>query len=245
MKEKKKLKIYAVLELVMWGPTMAVIAKMCPNINVEVVDLNDERIKNWNNEDLNKLPIYEPGLAEIIKECRGKNLHFSTLIEEKIRFADMVFISVNTPTKKKGLGKGKASDLKWVEACARQVAKFSEGHTIIVEKSTLPVRTAEVIKSILETNQKDTLNASTFDVLSNPEFLSEGSAVKDLQFPDRVLIGGDDQNAIQSLCDIYCNWVSPDKLIITNIWSSELAKLTANAFLAQRNKLNKFNKCNL
>ena len=216
------------------GPTMAVIANKCPNIQVEVVDLNLERIKNWNSNDLSKLPIYEPGLSDIIKKCRGKNLHFSNSIKEKIKNAEMVFISVNTPTKQKGIGKGKASDLKWVEACARQVAEFSEGHTIVVEKSTLPVRTAEVIKSILETKQINSSNLATFNVLSNPEFLSEGSAINDLNFPDRVLIGGDNQEAIDSLCSIYKEWVPDEKIIITNIWSSELAKLTANAFLAQR-----------
>ena len=216
------------------GPTMAVIANKCPNIQVEVVDINLERIKNWNSNDLSKLPIYEPGLKEIIKKCRGKNLHFSNSIKDKIKNAEMVFISVNTPTKKKGVGKGKASDLKWVEACARQVAEFSEGHTIVVEKSTLPVRTAEVIKSILKTKQKNSTNSATFDVLSNPEFLSEGSAINDLNFPDRVLIGGENEDAIESLSNIYKKWVPKSKIIITNIWSSELAKLTANAFLAQR-----------
>ena len=217
------------------GPTMAVIADKCPDIQIDVVDINNERISNWNNDDLNLLPIYEPGLAEIIGKCRGKNLHFSNLIEEKIGNADMVFISVNTPTKKKGIGAGKASDLRWVESCARQVAKYAKGHTIVVEKSTLPVRTAEVIESILVTsNEGGNKKKNTFDVLSNPEFLSEGSAINDLCFPDRILIGGDNQNAIESLCEIYKNWVSPNKLIITNIWSSELAKLTSNAFLAQR-----------
>ena len=153
------------------GPTMAVMAYKCPDIQVEVVDLNEERIKNWNHKNLDNLPIFEPGLSEIIKNCRGINLHFSTLVKEKIRKADMVFISVNTPTKTKGLGAGKASDLKWVEICARQVASFAEGHTIVVEKSTLPVRTAEVIKEILEAAQKNNLQnekSSTFDVLSNP-----------------------------------------------------------------------------
>jgi len=216
------------------GPTMAVIADKCPDIQIDVVDINNERISNWNNNDLNLLPIYEPGLAEIIGRCRGKNLHFSNLIEEKIGNADMIFISVNTPTKKKGIGAGKASDLRWVESCARQVAKYAKGHTIVVEKSTLPVRTAEVIKSILITSNEGGNKKNTFDVLSNPEFLSEGSAINDLFFPDRILIGGDNQNAIESLCEIYKNWVSPNKLIITNIWSSELAKLTSNAFLAQR-----------
>ena len=219
------------------GPTMAVIADKCPHIQVEVVDINLDRINNWNNEDLAKLPVYEPGLSEIIKRCRGNNLNFSNNIEENIKKADMIFISVNTPTKKKGIGAGKASDLKWVEACARQVAKYSKGHTIVVEKSTLPVRTAEVIKSILEASNnsiEDQIQSNTFDVLSNPEFLAEGSAINDLENPDRVLIGGEDECAIDALCEIYKNWVPEEKLIKTNIWSSELAKLTANAFLAQR-----------
>ena len=219
------------------GPTMAVIANKCPHLKIEVVDLNEERINNWNNSDLSKLPIYEPGLSEIIKKCRNKNLFFSNEIQEKIENADMVFISVNTPTKTKGFGAGKASDLKWVEACARQVAKFSKGHTIVVEKSTLPVRTAEVIKSILleynQINDEDGLN-TTFDVLSNPEFLSEGTAIKDLNEPDRVLIGGEKEEAMEALTRIYKHWVPEDKILKTNIWSSELAKLTSNAFLAQR-----------
>ena len=214
------------------GPTMAVIADKCPTIRVDVVDLNKERIKNWNNIDFSKLPIYEPGLAEIVKRCRGRNLFFTNSIKEKIKNADMVFISVNTPTKTKGIGAGKASDLKWVEACAREVAKFAQGHTIVVEKSTLPVRTAEVIKSILTCSEK--ISNTTFDVLSNPEFLAEGTAIKDLNEPDRVLIGGDREEAIEALCQIYRNWVPEKKILKTNIWSSELAKLTANAFLAQR-----------
>ena len=218
------------------GPTMAVIADKCPSIQVEVVDINQERIKDWNSIEMNKLPIYEPGLADIVKKCRGRNLHFSNEIQNKIRNADMVFISVNTPTKRKGIGAGKASDLKWVETCARQVAKFSKGHTIVVEKSTLPVRTAEVIKSILEAAEisSDSEKNTTFDVLSNPEFLAEGTAINDLLNPDRVLIGGENSYAIKALTNIYRNWVPKEKILQTNIWSSELAKLTANAFLAQR-----------
>jgi len=217
------------------GPTMAVIADKCPHIKVDVVDLDIEKIQKWNNTNLDKLPIFEPGLAEIVKRCRGKNLFFSSLVSEKIKNADAIFISVNTPTKKKGLGAGKASDLKWVEACARQVAEFSIGHTIVIEKSTLPVRTAEVIKSILQAEVDCQNNDNkTFDVLSNPEFLSEGSAIEDLFNPDRVLIGGENHNAIESLIKIYENWVPKNKILKTNIWSSELAKLTANAFLAQR-----------
>ncbi len=219
------------------GPTMAVIAHKCPHIKVNVVDNNENKISQWNDADLNNLPVYEPGLQEIIDSTRNKNLHFSTNLEKEIKMADMIFISVNTPTKKKGIGAGKASDLKWVEACARQVNSFARGHTIIVEKSTLPVRTAEAIKSILKPNNKSSLDdphKRTFDVLSNPEFLAEGSAINDLIYPDRVLIGGDNQKAIKALFEVYNNWVPKKKILITNIWSSELAKLTANAFLAQR-----------
>tara|TARA_B100000886_G_scaffold340525_1_gene310836 strand:- start:6375 stop:7805 length:1431 start_codon:yes stop_codon:yes gene_type:complete len=216
------------------GPTMAVIADKCPEIQVEVVDLNVERIKKWNDNDFAKLPIYEPGLAEIVKKCRGKNLHFSNNVKEKIKISDIIFISVNTPTKKKGIGAGKASDLKWVEACARQVAEFAKGHTIVIEKSTLPVRTAEVIKDILKTKHNSNSGKSTFDVISNPEFLAEGSAINDLFYPDRVLIGGENKDAIEALANIYLRWVPENKILRTNIWSSELAKLTANAFLAQR-----------
>ena len=219
------------------GPTMSVIADKCPEITVNVVDINEERIKLWNSSDLNHLPIFEPGLDKIIKRCRGRNLFFSMNIKKNIEIADMVFISVNTPTKKKGVGAGKASDLKWVEASARQVAKYAKGYTVVVEKSTLPVKTAEVIKNILEASQSS-LNehkeGNSFDVLSNPEFLAEGSAINDLVNPDRVLIGGENINAIYALNDIYRNWVPQEKILHTNIWSSELAKLTANAFLAQR-----------
>ena len=217
------------------GPTMAVIADRCPNININVVDIDEERIKKWNDKNLNNLPIYEPGLAEIVSRCRDVNLHFSNSLKEKISIADMVFISVNTPTKKKGLGAGKASDLRWVEESARQVAKFSSGHTIVVEKSTLPVRTAEVIQNILRSAEQDNKRIGvSFSVLSNPEFLAEGTAIKDLEKPDRVLIGGDNLDAMNALHDIYSRWVTREKILFTNIWSSELAKLTANAFLAQR-----------
>ena len=219
------------------GPTMAVMALKCPEIQINVVDINKERIKNWNDMNLSKLPVYEPGLAEIVKKCRGKNLHFSTKVREMIEIADMIFISVNTPTKTKGIGAGKASDLKWVENSAREVATFSKGHTIVIEKSTLPVRTAEVIQLILNSSQNQTnpdYKNKSFDVLSNPEFLAEGTAIEDLLNPDRVLIGGDNPEAIKSLRDIYKKWVPDSKILETNIWSSELAKLTANAFLAQR-----------
>ncbi len=219
------------------GPTMAVIADRCPSVKVTVVDINSERINAWNNSDLSKLPVYEPGLDQVIERARNRNLFFSIDVKSAIASADMVFISVNTPTKTQGLGAGKASDLRWVEACARQVASFAKGHTIVVEKSTLPVRTAEVIQNILKAAQdasKNKTSSSTFSVLSNPEFLAEGTAVKDLEAPDRVLIGGDNKDAIESLVSIYRNWVPENKILRTNIWSSELAKLTANAFLAQR-----------
>tara|TARA_Y100000991_G_scaffold215643_1_gene207061 strand:+ start:7461 stop:8879 length:1419 start_codon:yes stop_codon:yes gene_type:complete len=219
------------------GPTMAVIAYKCPEIQVTVVDKNISRINDWNTTNFSDLPIYEPGLDEIVKRCRGKNLHFSEDLEENIKKADMIFISVNTPTKKYGIGAGRASDLKYVESCARQVANYATGHTIVIEKSTLPVRTAEAIKAILESSRNHIRregDSITFDVLSNPEFLAEGSAINDLVNPERVLIGGEDEESINKLCDIYARWVSKDKILKTNIWSSELAKLTANAFLAQR-----------
>ena len=218
------------------GPTMAVFAEHCKDVNITVADINESRINSWNETDTSNLPIYEPGLDEIILKCRNKNLFFTTNIKESIQNADMIFLSVNTPTKSKGVGAGKASDLKWVEISARQIAEFSRGHTIVVEKSTLPVRTAKTIEKILinSQNKKSDSKNKTFSVLSNPEFLSEGTAINDLEFPDRVLIGGDDELAINLLADLYRNWVPEEKIIRTNIWSSELSKLTANAFLAQR-----------
>lgn len=212
------------------GPTMAVIAQKNPNVEVTVVDLNSERITAWNNPDLSKLPIYEPGLDKIVGEARDRNLFFSTDIETAIDQADMIFISVNTPTKTYGKGKGQAADLKFIELCARQIAKVATTDKIVVEKSTLPVRTAEALKSILN----DTGNHVNFDILSNPEFLAEGTAIADLQNPDRVLIGGENKEAIQALVEIYSSWVPTEKIITTNLWSSELSKLVANAFLAQR-----------
>ena len=216
------------------GPTMAVIADKCPDINVTVLDINQERIDQWNNPDLEKLPVYEPGLKDVIDRVRGKNLFFSTQIEAIVADSEMIFISVNTPTKTKGFGAGFASDLKWVEASARQVAKYARNHTIVIEKSTLPVKTAQVIKDILHNSSGKNFNQSTFSILSNPEFLAEGTAINDLNNPDRVLIGGDDFNSINVLKNIYKNWVPENKIISTNLWSSELSKLTANAFLAQR-----------
>jgi len=216
------------------GPTMSVIADKCPHLTINVVDLNEERINLWNSDDLSKIPIFEPGLQEIIKRVRNKNLFFTTEIKKTIKNSDMIFISVNTPTKTKGIGAGKASDISWVEACTRQVAKYAVGDTIVVEKSTIPVRTAEAIKAILENSKRDNKDKCSFSVLSNPEFLAEGTAIKDLQNPDRILIGGEDASSIQSLKDIYLNWVKKEKIITTNLWSSELSKLTANAFLAQR-----------
>ena len=219
------------------GPTMSVIADKCPNVEVRVVDINKQRIDAWNDSNLSKLPIFEPGLDLIISRTRGRNLFFSTEMEKSISDADMVFISVNTPTKTKGLGAGQASDLSWVEASARQVSKYARGHTIVIEKSTLPVRTAQAIKEILKTaNKENNKNeiSKTFSVLSNPEFLAEGTAIKDLEKPDRVLIGGEDPEAINALVSIYLNWVPHEQIICTNLWSSELSKLAANAFLAQR-----------
>ena len=209
---------------------MAVVADRCPHIQVTVVDLNEERIGAWNSADLSLLPIYEPGLDEVVGRARGRNLHFTTSVEGAIASADMVFISVNTPTKTHGVGVGQASDLTWIEASARMLAKAATGHTIVVEKSTLPVRTAQAVKSILEAGPA----GKSFAVLSNPEFLAEGSAIRDLENPDRVLIGGESQEAIEALAGIYGHWVAPEKILRTNLWSSELSKLTANAFLAQR-----------
>ena len=212
---------------------MAVIADRCPHVQVTVVDLNQARIDAWNADDLSLLPVYEPGLDAVVARARGRNLTFSTEIEASIAAADMLFISVNTPTKTKGLGAGQASDLRWVEACARTVAEAATGHTIVVEKSTLPVRTAAAIQTILSAAQ-DAGSERSFSVLSNPEFLAEGTAIADLEAPDRVLIGGDDPEAINALAGIYGNWVATERILRTNLWSSELSKLTANAFLAQR-----------
>jgi UDPglucose 6-dehydrogenase len=217
------------------GPTMAVIAQKNPDIKVTVVDLNAQRIADWNHSDLNRLPIYEPGLDEVVAEARGRNLFFSTEVDKAIDAAELIFISVNTPTKTYGAGKGMAADLKYVELCARQIAKVATTDKIVVEKSTLPVKTAEAIQNILD----HTGNGVDFQILSNPEFLAEGTAMRDLAVPDRVLIGGDSssskgQQAIQALVDIYSSWVPKENILTTNVWSSELSKLTANAFLAQR-----------
>ncbi len=216
------------------GPTMAVIAKQCPDLKVTVVDVNQDRIDAWNDDDLDNLPIYEPGLAEVVKEARGRNLFFSTDIDKAIVESEMIFIAVNTPTKTYGEGKGQAADLKYVELCARQIAKVAKTDKIVVEKSTLPVRTAEAIQSILDL----TGNGVNFEVLSNPEFLAEGTAIQDLFKSDRVLIGGQQtkngKEAINKLVEIYANWIPKEKIYTTNVWSSELSKLVANAFLAQR-----------
>ena len=216
------------------GPTMSVIAQKNPSIKVIVVDKNQARIDAWNSKNLANLPIFEPGLDIVVGEARDRNLFFSTEIDSSINEADMIFISVNTPTKNYGIGKGMAADLQFVELCARQIAKVSQSDKIVVEKSTLPVKTAAAIKDILENNG----SGIKFEILSNPEFLAEGTAIEDLKDPDRVLIGGDQTEsgikAIKALVDIYAAWIPNDKIITTNLWSSELSKLTANAFLAQR-----------
>jgi UDPglucose 6-dehydrogenase len=214
---------------------MSVIAQKNPDVKVTVVDLNAQRIADWNDKDLSKLPIYEPGLDEVVAEARGRNLFFSTEVDKAIDEAQMIFISVNTPTKTYGAGKGMAADLKYVELCARQIAKVATTDKIVVEKSTLPVKTAEAIQNILD----NTGNGVNFQILSNPEFLAEGTAMRDLAVPDRVLIGGDSktkdgQAAIQALVEVYASWVPNENILTTNVWSSELSKLTANAFLAQR-----------
>ncbi len=216
------------------GPTMSVIALKNPDIKVHVVDLNADRIARWNDDDLSNLPVYEPGLDEVVAQTRNKNLFFSTDVEGAIREAEMIFISVNTPTKTYGKGKGMAADLKFIELCARQIAEVSTNDKIVVEKSTLPVRTAEAIKDILDNNSK----GLQFQILSNPEFLAEGTAVEDLLAPDRVLIGGGTDEAgleaVDALVNIYASWIPKERILTTNVWSSELSKLTANAFLAQR-----------
>ena len=213
------------------GPTMAMIAHKCSEHKVTVVDINQSRIDAWNSD---QLPVFEPGLDAIVEAARGTNLFFSTDVDAAILEADMIFLSVNTPTKTYGLGAGRAADLQFVEKCARKIAEVAQDDKIVVEKSTLPVRTAESVKRILEANAK----GRNFQILSNPEFLAEGTAIKDLENPDRVLIGGDQtpegRAAIQKLVDVYATWVPSDRVITTNLWSSELSKLTANAFLAQR-----------
>ncbi|KAF7809053.1 UDP-glucose 6-dehydrogenase 4 [Senna tora] len=213
------------------GPTMAVIALKCPEIQVAVVDIASARINAWNSDHL---PIYEPGLDDVVKQCRGKNLHFSTDVEKHVAEADIVFVSVNTPTKTQGLGAGKAADLTYWESAARMIGDVSKSDKIVVEKSTVPVKTAEAIEKILTHNRK----GINFTILSNPEFLAEGTAIKDLYNPDRVLIGGretpEGAKAIQTLRDVYAHWVPIDKILCTNLWSAELSKLAANAFLAQR-----------
>lgn len=213
------------------GPTMAVIALKAPDIQVTVVDMNAARIAAWNSDTL---PIYEPGLDEVVKEARGRNLFFSTDVKATIAAADIIFVSVNTPTKTYGVGAGRAADLRFIESVARTIAEVSTTPKIIVEKSTIPVKTAETIKQILAANTAGV----AFEVLSNPEFLAEGTAVPDLFNPDRVLIGGErtpgGDKAVETLVSVYARWVPRERIITTNLWSSELSKLVANAFLAQR-----------
>jgi len=227
---------------------MATIAQKCPGIQVYVVDMNEARIAAWNNENVANLPIYEPGLAEVVKECRGRNLHFSTDVKGRIQDCDLIFVSVNTPTKKTGLGAGRAADLKYIESVGRTIAEAATRSKIVIEKSTVPVRTASALERVLnalEENGEPGAAPNTtktadkrFWILSNPEFLAEGTAMKDLAMPDRVLIGGP-QNphgkiAISCLVDIYAQWVPRERILTTNLWSSELSKLVANAMLAQR-----------
>ncbi len=210
---------------------MAMIALKCPDIQVNVVDMNATRIAAWNS---GTLPIYEPGLEEVVREARGRNLFFSTNVAEGIKKADIIFVSVNTPTKTYGVGAGRAADLRFIESVARSIAEHADRGKIIVEKSTIPVKTADTITAILAANTR----GLKFQVLSNPEFLAEGTAVKDLMNPDRVLIGGertpDGDQAVETLAGVYARWISRDRIITTNLWSSELSKLVANAFLAQR-----------
>jgi UDPglucose 6-dehydrogenase len=213
------------------GPTMAVIAKHCPEISVVVADINAERVAAWRSGEP---PIYEPGLKEVLAASLGRNLDFTADLEPAIPQADMIFVSVNTPTKTFGRGAGKAADLQYWEKTARTILQNAQGHTIVVEKSTLPVRTAEAMERILKSGNA----GARFDILSNPEFLAEGTAITDLELPDRVLIGGaetpEGRSAIQALVDVYAHWVPQDRILTTNVWSAELSKLAANAFLAQR-----------
>jgi UDPglucose 6-dehydrogenase len=213
------------------GPTMAMIAVKCPDCRVDVVDLNEGRIAAWNSGEL---PVYEPGLDRLVARARGVNLHFSTDVEAAIRRADVVFVSVNTPTKTFGLGADRAADLRFVEAVARTIAASADRPKIIVEKSTIPVRTAELIQTIVAHNGR----GISHQVLSNPEFLAEGTAVADLENPDRILIGGEQtpagRQAVETLVSLYERWVPRERILTTNLWSSELSKLVANAFLAQR-----------
>ena len=213
------------------GPTMAMIAAKCPDIEVTVVDPNAARIAAWNSDSL---PVYEPGLDEVVRSARGRNLHFHTDVEAAVRSGDIIFVCVGTPTKTYGVGAGRAADLCYIESAARMIADVSTGPKIIVEKSTIPVRTADTLLTILRSNSKN----GKFEVLSNPEFLAEGTAVADLENPDRILVGGErtptGEQAVAALVDIYARWVPREKIITTNLWSSELSKLVANAFLAQR-----------
>ncbi len=215
------------------GPTMSVIALKCPNINITVVDANESKINAWNGP-LDKLPIFEPGLKEVVKIARGRNLFFSSNIKDSIEKAEMIFMAVNTPTRTEGEGAGMSADLRFIEACARDIAKYSKSDKIVIEKSTVPVRTAEKIKEILTSENKNV----HFEILSNPEFLAEGTAIEDLSKSDRVLIGGEEtksgKKAIKALVDIYAKWIPTDKILTTNVWSSELSKLASNAMLAQR-----------
>ena len=215
------------------GPTMAVIAHKCPDINITLVDTNPERINLWNGS-LDSLPIFEPGLSEIIKEVRGKNLFFSTEIDKSIINSEIIFIAVNTPTLTKGPGAGFGANLDYIKECAKRIAKVSKSNKIVIEKSTVPIKTAETIKEIFDSQNQD----YHFEILSNPEFLAEGTAINDLLYPDRVIIGGSEskegKTAVNILKDIYLNWVKEDKILTTNVWSSELSKLASNAMLAQR-----------
>jgi len=213
------------------GPTMAMIAAKCPDYTVTVADINEQRIAGWNSDSL---PIYEPGLLDVVKKGRNRNLFFTTDVVQGIKDAYIIFVSVNTPTKTFGAGAGKAADLQYWEKCARLIAEHADSSKIVVEKSTLPVRAAEAIHRILQSNPR----GIEFHVLSNPEFLAEGTAIRDLESPDRVLIGSmtvpDSHEAMQALVDVYANWVPRERIFTTNVWSSEMSKLVSNAMLAQR-----------
>lgn len=214
-------------------------ANRVPHVEFTVVDLNAKRIAAWNSSSL---PIFEPDLADVLRVPRDgvagermPNLTFTTRVDQAVADADIIFVSVNTPTKTHGLGAGSASDLGYLESATRKIAEVSSTNKIVVEKSTVPCRTAESVRDILAANGKPGVQ---FDVISNPEFLAEGTAISDLLYPDRVLIGSilDEAGARAAsiLTDLYAEWVPRDRIITMNLWSSELAKIAANALLAQR-----------
>ncbi|GAO16388.1 uncharacterized protein UV8b_00253 [Ustilaginoidea virens] len=241
------------------GPTAAVIAFENPTIKVTVVDRDRVRIRRWNSRHP---PIYEPGLHDIVRVARDgtrdftfpnqdaseseappgqtlvasrpANLFFTTDVAKSIAEADVVLVAVNTPTKERGVGAGSATDMTAFEAVTAVVAEHAREGAIIVEKSTVPCRTAQLVADTLSMHRPGV----HFEILSNPEFLAAGTAVNDLLYPDRILIGSaptpSGKRAAEALVDVYAAWVPRERILTTNVWSSELAKLVANSMLAQR-----------